>query len=105
MTAARTLADAAGGEVHAVVAGGPGIAGKAEALGRSGADVVVTLEHAVAMFDAIPGAEFAVVPGTSHFLTQEKPHLVNALVLDFLTNEPVPTVAPIRRAQVASSQR
>ena len=37
-------------------------------------------------------------PGTSHFLTQEKPHLVNALVIDFLTNEPVQTVAPIRRA-------
>ena len=41
------------------------------------------------MFDALPNAELAVVPGTSHFLTQEKPHLVNALVLDFLTNEPV----------------
>jgi len=39
------------------------------------------------------------VPGTSHFLTQEKPHLVNQLVLDFLTNDPVQTVAPIRRAQ------
>src|SRR3954463_6546976 len=67
-------------------------------------DDLMTLEHAVAMFDAIPGAEFAVVPGTSHFLTQEKPHLVNALVLDFLTNEPVPTVAPIRRAQEALPQ-
>jgi pimeloyl-ACP methyl ester carboxylesterase len=61
-------------------------------------DDLMTLTHAVAMFDALPNAEFAVVPGTSHFLTQEKPHLVNALVLDFLTNEPVPTVAPIRRA-------
>ena len=67
-------------------------------------DDLMTLEHAVAMFDAIPGAEFAVVPGTSHFLTQEKPHLVNALVLDFLTNEPVPTVAPVRRARQASPQ-
>ena len=66
-------------------------------------DDLVTLEHAVAMFDAIPGAEFAVVPGTSHFLTQEKPHLVNALVLDFLTNEPVPTVAPVRRARKEAS--
>jgi hypothetical protein len=37
------------------------------------------------------------VPGTSHFLMQEKPQLVNRLVLDFLTNEPVQTVAPIRR--------
>jgi pimeloyl-ACP methyl ester carboxylesterase len=62
-------------------------------------DDVMTLEHAVRMFDALPNAEFAVVPGTSHFLTREKPHLVNAIVLDFLTNDPVPTVAPVRRAQ------
>ncbi|HEY4630519.1 MAG TPA: alpha/beta hydrolase [Blastococcus sp.] len=61
-------------------------------------DDLMTLQHAVEMFEALPDAEFAVVPGTSHFLTQEKPHLVNALVLDFLTNEPVPTVAPVRRA-------
>jgi len=43
-------------------------------------------------------AELAIVPGTSHFLTQEKPDLVNKLVVDFLTTEPVRTVAPIRRA-------
>ncbi len=61
-------------------------------------DDLVTLQHAVEMFLALPNAEFAVVPGTSHFLTQEKPHLVNALLVDFLTNEPVPVVAPIRRA-------
>jgi pimeloyl-ACP methyl ester carboxylesterase len=61
-------------------------------------DDLVTMNHAVDMYHALPNAELAVVPGTSHFLTQEKPHLVNALVLDFLTNEPVPTVAPIRRA-------
>ncbi|NYJ05894.1 alpha/beta fold hydrolase [Petropleomorpha daqingensis] len=62
-------------------------------------DDLMTLRHAVDMFDALPNAELAVVPGTSHFLTQEKPHLVNAILLDFLTNDPVPTVAPIRRAQ------
>jgi len=44
-TAARVLADAAGGEVHAVVAGAPGIAGEAEALGRYGADAVAVVEH------------------------------------------------------------
>lgn len=38
------------------------------------------------------------MPGTSHFLLQEKPRLCNAILLDFLTNEPVSTVAPIRRA-------
>jgi pimeloyl-ACP methyl ester carboxylesterase len=62
-------------------------------------DDIVTRTHAVEMYEAMPNAELAIVPGTSHFLTQEKPHLVNALLLDFLTNEPVPTVAPIRRAQ------
>ncbi len=64
-------------------------------------DDLVTLTHSVEMYDALPDAELAVVPGTSHFLTQEKPHLVNAIVLDFLTNEPVPTVAGIRRAPAA----
>lgn len=61
-------------------------------------DDVVTLRHAAQLYEALPNAELAVVPGTSHRLTQEKPHLVNALMLDFLTNEPVPTVAPVRRA-------
>jgi pimeloyl-ACP methyl ester carboxylesterase len=65
-------------------------------------DDLVTLTHAVDMYDALPNAELAVVPGTSHFLTQEKPHLVNAIVLDFLTNEPVPTIAAIRRAPAAT---
>jgi pimeloyl-ACP methyl ester carboxylesterase len=61
-------------------------------------DDIITLPHEVEMYDALPNAEFAVVPGTSHFLTQEKPALVNAILLDFLTNDPVSTVAPIRRA-------
>jgi pimeloyl-ACP methyl ester carboxylesterase len=56
------------------------------------------MEHVLATYDAIPNAELAVVPGTSHFLLQEKPALTNAIILDFLTNDPVPTVAAIRRA-------
>ncbi len=47
VTAARRAADATGGgEVHAMVLGGPGIAAAAEALGRAGADVVFTVEDA-----------------------------------------------------------
>jgi pimeloyl-ACP methyl ester carboxylesterase len=61
-------------------------------------DDLMTLSHAVQMYDALPNAELAVVPGTSHFLTQEKADLVNKIVLDFLTQEPVPTIAAIRRA-------
>jgi pimeloyl-ACP methyl ester carboxylesterase len=66
-------------------------------------DDLVTMTHVVDSYDALPSAELTVVPGTSHFLTQEKPALVNALVLDFLTNEPVPTVAAIRRAPAAQA--
>jgi pimeloyl-ACP methyl ester carboxylesterase len=61
-------------------------------------DDLVTPQHMVDMYNALPNAELAIVPGTSHFLTQEKPDLVNKIVVDFLTKEPVPTVAPIRRA-------
>ena len=46
VTAARTLADAFGGEVHAMVLGAPGIGrASAEQLGRHGADVVLVVEH------------------------------------------------------------
>jgi electron transfer flavoprotein alpha subunit len=45
VTAARALADKAGGEVHAIIFGGPGIASKAAQLGEHGADVVVVVEH------------------------------------------------------------
>jgi electron transfer flavoprotein alpha subunit len=47
VTAARMLADKSGrGEVHALLMGPPGIAGKAAQLGQHGADVVITVEHA-----------------------------------------------------------
>ena len=47
VTAARALADAGGGgEVHAVLAGPPGVAAKAPQLGQHGADVVFVCEHA-----------------------------------------------------------
>jgi electron transfer flavoprotein alpha subunit len=45
VTAARGLADKVGGEVHAIVFGGPGIASKVARLGEHGADVVVIVEH------------------------------------------------------------
>jgi pimeloyl-ACP methyl ester carboxylesterase len=63
-----------------------------------GDDDEVTLEHAAAMYRAIPDAELAVVPGTSHGLLHEKPELCNTMLVDFLTKDAVPTFAPIRRA-------
>ena len=47
VTAARGLADAlGGGEVHALLAGPPGIGAKGAQLGQHGADVILTCEHA-----------------------------------------------------------
>ena len=46
VTAARGVADSTGGQVHAMLAGGPGIAAQAAKLAACGADVVLVLEHA-----------------------------------------------------------
>jgi pimeloyl-ACP methyl ester carboxylesterase len=69
-----------------------------------GDDDEVTLEHAAAMYRGIPDAELAVVPGTSHGLMVEKPALINQLMVDFLTTDPIPTMAPIRRAAAPQSR-
>jgi pimeloyl-ACP methyl ester carboxylesterase len=61
-------------------------------------DDITPISHQIDFYKALPNGELAVVPGTSHFLLQEKPALCNAIILDFLTSEPVPTVAPIHRA-------
>lgn len=63
-----------------------------------GDDDEVTLEHAIAMYGGLPDAELAVVPGTSHGLLHEKPALCNSIIVDFLTTDLVPTIAPVRRA-------
>jgi pimeloyl-ACP methyl ester carboxylesterase len=71
---------------------------KAPTLVVSGDDDMITLEHTVELYRAIPGSELAVVPGTSHALIFEKPDVVNRIVLDFLEKDPVPTMMPFRRA-------
>ncbi|MCH0538043.1 alpha/beta hydrolase [Streptomyces sp. MUM 203J] len=69
----------------------------APTLVLSGDDDVVSLEHTIALYRAVPGSELAVVPGTSHALLMEKPDLVNRIILDFLGEEPVETMYPVRR--------
>jgi electron transfer flavoprotein alpha subunit len=46
VTAARAVADSTGGQVHAMIAGAPGIAAQAAKLAAFGADVVIVMEHA-----------------------------------------------------------
>ena len=55
----------------------------------------MTLEHLAAAQRALPDCQVAVVPGTSHALVWEKPHVVNQLLLDFLADEQVPKLLAI----------
>lgn len=70
----------------------------ARTLVMVGDDDLVSLEHTLELYRAIPDAELAVVPGTSHLAPLEKPDLVNRLLLDFLGADAVPTLLPVRRA-------
>jgi pimeloyl-ACP methyl ester carboxylesterase len=45
---------------------------------------LMTLEHTLALFRALPDAQLCVVPGATHALLFEKPAVVNAAVLAFL---------------------
>lgn len=67
-------------------------------LVMAGDDDAISAEHTLALYRGIPDSELAIIPGTSHALTIEKPDLCNQVILDFLTTGPVPTYMPIRRA-------
>jgi pimeloyl-ACP methyl ester carboxylesterase len=77
---------------------------KARTLLVFGDDDLVSMDHIEATYEGIPDAELAIVPGTSHFLLQEKPAACNRLMIDFLLSDSVPTVAPIRRAPASESE-
>ena len=74
----------------------------ARALVMVADDDEVTLEHAVDFYRALPRGELAVIPGTSHGLLVEKPDLCHAVILDFLTRDPVETYAPVRRRKLGA---
>ena len=65
VTAARALADKIGGEVHAIVVGGPGVGARAAQLGQYGADVVIVVEHP-GFAKRNPEAEAATVAERAH---------------------------------------
>jgi len=50
----------------------------------SGDRDLVTLEHTVAMFHAMPNAQLAVIPGADHHVPQAMPEAVAAVVASFL---------------------
>jgi len=66
-----------------------------------GDDDLVSLPHAVSLYEALPNGQLAVVPGTSHGLPLERPATLTSLILPFLEEDgPPKTLMPVRRAIV-----
>jgi pimeloyl-ACP methyl ester carboxylesterase len=56
------------------------------------------LDHVVSMYQTIPGAELAIMPGTSHSMFKERPGACVRIIHHFLTSPwPPVTEAPLRR--------
>lgn len=67
-------------------------------LVMAGDDDVATLAHTCAMYEAIPNAQLAIVPGTSHALLKERPRESVRILHHFLVRKlPVTTYMPMRR--------
>ena len=67
-------------------------------LVMAGDDDVIAHDHTIALYEALPLGQLAIIPGTSHALIKEKPDLVIALVMQFLEDLSYPiTRDPIRR--------
>ena len=66
-------------------------------------DDFVHLSHTIEMYQAIPDAQLAILPGTSHLLLFERPEQAAAVVEEFLTKDPV-RFMPIRRAPASARQ-
>lgn len=65
----------------------------------SGDDDLISLEHTVSLYRAVPEARLAVIPGASHACFMERPELVAGMILEFIEDPVAPkTMLPIRRA-------
>lgn len=69
-------------------------------LVMAGDDDLVKLSHTCALYESIPDAQLAIVPGASHAVLKEQTDLCVTIIEDFLKRSlPPETQAPVRRAQ------
>ena len=69
-------------------------------LVMAGDDDLMELSHTSSLYEAVPGAQLAIVPGTSHAVLKEKTKLSAKLIRNFFEDEyPPVTYQPSRRAQ------
>jgi pimeloyl-ACP methyl ester carboxylesterase len=68
------------------------------ALVLVGDDDAIVLSHTCSLYESIPGAQLAVVPGASHALPMEQPEETVRIINRFLTGDATPaTLMPMRR--------
>lgn len=60
-------------------------------------DDIVTLEHTIDLYRALPDGHLAIVPGSSHLLLHEHPELCTQLVGTFLAGHRGPRLMPVSR--------
>jgi pimeloyl-ACP methyl ester carboxylesterase len=71
---------------------------KCPTLVLAGDDEPFSTDHTVSLYESIPNAQLAIVPGTSHAVLKEKPELVKKILQDFYRNPSFPmTLNPNRR--------
>jgi pimeloyl-ACP methyl ester carboxylesterase len=71
---------------------------EAPVLVMVGDDDIIRFDHTIDLYETLPDAQLAVIPGASHLAPIEKAGLVNQLVLDFVGAEgPADTMMPLRR--------
>jgi len=58
----------------------------AKALVINGDHEDTALEHVLDLYEGLPNAQLFIVPNATHYALQEKPELLNSVILDFLTN-------------------
>lgn len=63
---------------------------KAKTLIMAGDHDEIKNEHTIKIFEAIPGAQLAIVPNATHYLPSENPKLFNEIVLRFLQQQQQP---------------
>ena len=63
-----------------------------------GDDDSIALAHTCSLYESIPGAQLAVVPGASHTLPMEQPEETVRIISRFLAGDAKPaTLMPMRR--------
>jgi pimeloyl-ACP methyl ester carboxylesterase len=64
----------------------------------AGDDDLIHLSHTCSLYESIPAAQLAVVPGASHALPMEQPEETARIIEHFLASDvPPATLMPIRR--------